>query len=108
MILHSSYKQMSFIFLKVLVIRTKPILVKQKDIWQLELRSIFQEIQPFFEHISSCKACSHSTIENFHILSHGSNDFDDKVEDALYIKKQKPLLNKHLRQHGASFLLNVF
>ena len=35
-------------------------------------------------------------------------DFDDKVKEALYIKKQKPLLNKHLHQCGASFLLNVF
>ena len=60
------------------------------------------------EHISSCKACNHFTIENFHILSHGSNDFDNKVKEALYIKKQKPLLNKHLYQHGGSFLLNVF
>ena len=34
-------KQMSFIFLKVLVIRTKPILVKQKNILQLGLGSIF-------------------------------------------------------------------
>ena len=39
--LHWPYKQMSFIFLKVLVIRTKPILVKLKDIWQLGLGSIF-------------------------------------------------------------------
>ena len=46
--LHWPYKQMSFIFLKVLVIRTKPILVKQKDIWQLGLGSIFREIHPFF------------------------------------------------------------
>ena len=38
----------AFIFLKVLVIRTKPILVKQKYIWQLGLGSIFLEIQPFF------------------------------------------------------------
>ena len=49
-----------------------------------------------FEHISSCNACNHSTIENFHILSHGSNDFDNKVKEALYIKKQKLLLNEHL------------
>ena len=39
---------MLFIFLKVLVVRTKPTLVKQKDIWQLGLGSIFLEIQPFF------------------------------------------------------------
>ena len=41
-----------------------------------------------FEHVYSCKACNHSTIENFHILSHGSNDFDNKVKEALYIKKK--------------------
>ena len=106
--LHWPYKQMSFIFLKVLVIITKPTLVKQKGIWQLGLGSIFQEIHPFMEHISSCNACNHSTIENFHILPHGNNDLDNKVKEALYIKKQKPLLNKHLHQHGASFMLNVF
>ena len=41
------------------------------------------------------------------MLAHGNNDFDNKVKEALYIKKQKPPLNKHLHQHG-SFLLNVF
>ena len=61
-----------------------------------------------FEHISSCDACNQSTIENFNILSHGSKDFDNKLKEALHIKKQKPLLNKHLHQHGASFMLNVF
>ena len=107
MTLHWPHKQMSFIFLKVHVIRTKPILVKQKDSWQLGLGSNHQEIQPFFTYIL-LHTCSHSTIENFDILSHGINDFDNRVKEALYIKKQKPLLNKHLRQHGASFLLNVF
>ena len=104
--LHWTYKQMLFIFFKVLVIRTKPI--EQKDILQLELGNIFQEIQQFFEHISSWNTCNHSTIENFHILSYGSNDIDNKVKEALYIKKQKPSFNKHLHQHGASFLPNVF
>ena len=45
--------------LKVLVIRTKPILVKQKDIWQLGLVSNFQEIQPFF---SICLPATHVII----------------------------------------------
>ena len=58
-------------------------------------------------YISSCNARNHSTIENFHILLHGSNDFDNKVRYALFIKK-KNFLNKYLHQHGASFLLNVF
>ena len=60
------------------------------------------------EHISSCNTCNHSTIENFHILSHGYNDFDNEVKEALYIKKQKHLSNKYMNQHVASFLLNVF
>ena len=90
------YKQMLFIFLMVLVIRTKPILVKQRDIWKPGLGSIFYEIQPFFEHISSCNTCNHSTIVNFHILSHGSNDFDYEVKEALCIRTQIPLLKKHL------------
>ena len=54
-----------------------------------------------FEHISSCNTCTHSTIENFHILSHSNNDFDNKAKEALYIKKPKPLLIKHLHQHVA-------
>ena len=29
------------------MVRTKPILEKQKDIWKLGLGNIFQEIQPF-------------------------------------------------------------
>ena len=65
------------------------------------VREHFSGYSAIFEHISSCNACNHSTIENFHISSHGNNDFDNKVREALYIKKQKPLLNKHLHQHGA-------
>ena len=48
MILYWPYKQMLLIFFKVLVVRTKPILVIQKVIWQLGLGSIIQEIQHFF------------------------------------------------------------
>ena len=90
------------------MIRTKPILVKQKDIWQLGLGSIFQDIQPFFNIYLPAAHVIILPFGNFHILSHGNNDFDNKVKEALCIKKQKPLLNKHLHQHGASFLLNVF
>ena len=57
------------------------------------VREHFSEYSAIFEHISSCNECNHSTIENFYILSHGSNDFDNKVKEALYTKKQKLLLN---------------
>ena len=80
---------MLLIFLKVLVVRMRPILVYE-DIWQLGLAASVRN-SAIFEHISSCNACNHSTIENFIILSHGSNDFDNNVTEALFIKKQKPL-----------------
>ena len=72
------------------------------------VREHFSGNSAIYKHISSCNTCNNSTIENFHILSHGSNDFDNKVKEALYTKKQKNILNKHLHQHGASLLLNVF
>ena len=88
-------------------VQTKPILVKQTDIWQIGLEASFRKFS-HFKHISSCNACKHSTIENFHILSPGSNDIDIKIKEALYIKKHRPLLINHLHQHGASFFLMYF
>ena len=81
---------------------------KPKRYLATRVRENFSGNSAIFLQYSSCNACNRSTIENFHILSHGNNDFDNKVKEALYMKKQKPLLNKHLHQHGASFLLNVF
>ena len=89
------------------MIRAIPILIRQNDTWQLGLGIIFKEILPFLTYIF-LNACHHSTIENFHILSHGNNYVFNKVKDLLCIKKQIPFLNKHLHQHGASFLLNTF
>ena len=60
------------------MIRTKPILVKQNDTWQLGLRSIFQEIQPF---LNIYLPATHVIILPLRILSHGSNDFENKVKD---------------------------
>ena len=81
---------------------------KTKRYLATSVREHFSGYLAIFQHMSSCSTCNHSTIENFHILSHGNYDFDNNVKGALYIKKQKPILNKHLHQHGASFLLNVF
>ena len=64
-------------------------------------REHFSGNSAIVEHISSCNTCNHATIDNFNILSHSNNDFDDGVKEALYIKRQKPFLNKHLHQHGA-------
>ena len=50
-------------------------------------RDYLSGISAIFLHISSCNTCNHSTIGNFHILSHGNNDFDSKVKEVLCIKK---------------------
>ena len=59
-------------------------------------------------YISFCNASNHSTIGNFHILSHGNTEIDNKLKEALCIKIPRSLLNTYLSQQGASFLLDVF
>ena len=57
----------------------------------------------------SCNTCNHPIFENFRILSNGNYDFDINVIEALYIKKQGPLLNihiTHLVHHFFSKYLN--
>ena len=82
-----------------LVIRTKPILVKQKDIWQLGLGSIFQDIQPF---LNIYLPAAHVIILPLRIFI-----FCHMVTMIWIIKyinctsRNKNLLNKHLHQHGA-------
>ena len=87
--------------------RAKPILVKQKDIWQLGLGNIFQEIQPFFNIYLPATHVIILPLRIF-IFCHMVAMIMIVKNEALYIQKQKPLLNKHLHQHGASFLFNVF
>ena len=48
---------------------------------------------------------------NFYLIVESDDvkkNFDTKIQEALYIKKTHPKLNKQLYAHGASFLLNIF
>ena len=56
----------------------------------LGLGNIFQEIQLFLAYLPAMHVII-IPLKIFIFLSHGSNDFDDNVKEALYIKKQKPL-----------------
>ena len=62
------------------------------------------------QHLLSCETCFNSeiSVDNFEILCKCSNDFSCKITEALFIKNNKPTLNKQLHNSGASFLLNVF
>ena len=57
--LHWPCKQMSLIFLKVIVVRTKPILVNKKHL-ATRVREHLSGNSAIYEHVSSCNACNHS------------------------------------------------
>ena len=48
------------------------------------VREHFSGNSAILEHVSSCNAFNHSTIENYHILSHGNNYFDNKVRGLVH------------------------
>ena len=42
--------------------------------------------EKFIEHISSCKDCYSSSINNSYILTGANTDFEAKIKKALYVK----------------------
>ena len=61
-------------------------------------------------HILSCTVCSsvQHDVNSLEVLKQCKSDFQDKLHEALLIKKHRPSLNKQLYAHGSSFLLNVY
>ena len=62
------------------------------------------------DHLYDCDKCSsmkHS-VESFKILKKCVTEYDTKIQEALFIKKLNPKLNKQLYAKGASFLLSIF
>ena len=61
-------------------------------------------------HILACERCkSGSLTENdFKVVQKCNNEYETKIQEALFIKKQNPRLNSQLYASGSSFLLNVF
>ena len=48
------------------------------------------------------------TVNNFKVVQKCNNEYETKIQEALFIKKQNPKLNSQLYASGSSFLLNVF
>ena len=46
------------------------------------------------EHLKKCLLCRKSNLDNFEIIKKWKSDFEAKVTEALYIKKENPTLNK--------------
>ena len=62
------------------------------------------------KHIFHCQTCKNSqlSIDNFSILKSCKSDYSCKVNEALFIKKFRPVLNKQQHNQGQSYLLRVF
>ena len=62
------------------------------------------------EHIKSCEKCHSQSLDfhNFSILSKCNTKFECIIKEAIFIKNDKPKLNKQLHNSGSFFLLKVF
>ena len=59
-------------------------------------------------HLKSCEICKNSTVDNFEILKKCKTDKETKINEALFIKKETPQLNKHLFNKGSFYTLEVY
>ena len=64
------------------------------------------------DHLQKCLYCSSanrdSLFSSFSIIKKCKSKYDTKIQEALIIKKENPVLNKQLYENGVSFLLNVY
>ena len=52
--------------------------------------------------------CRGASIDNFEIIKKCKSDFDTKVNEALFIRKENPSLNKNLFNSGSLYTLKVY
>ena len=62
------------------------------------------------DHILTCEKRKSEilTVNNFKVVQKCNNEYETKIQEALFIKKQNPKLNSQLYASGSSFPLNVF
>jgi len=65
------------------------------------------------DHLTNCDICCDKAfgsagLNSFSVLRSYRSAFDTKINEALFIKRLKPKLNKQLYAQESSFLLNVF
>ena len=60
------------------------------------------------EHLKKCLVCRKSNLDNFEIIKKCKSDFEAKVTEAFYIKKENPNLNKQLFNSGSLYTLKVY
>ena len=60
------------------------------------------------EHLKKCLVCRKSNLNNYEIFKKCKSDFEAKVTEGFYIKKENPNLNKQLFNSGILYTLKVY
>ena len=71
----------------------------------------FEKKEPKSEvkvHLSQCKICQSSSIDNFEVLKKCKNDRETKICEAMFIKSENPKLNKNLFNKGSFYTLKIY
>ena len=86
---------------------TRHLGIRANEHWSLQLNSKGTAVKDI---ILTCeKSKSESlTVNNFKVVQKCNNEYETKIQEALFINKQNPKLNFQLYASGSSFLLNVF
>ena len=59
-------------------------------------------------HIRDCDVCKASTLDNFDIMQKCNSDQEVKINEAFFISRQNPRLNKNLFNKGSFYTLKVY
>ena len=81
------------------------LVVRKSEHLEFESKEPKSEIK---EHLKKCLVCRGANIDNFEIIKKCKSDFDTKVNEALFIRKENPSLNKNLFNSGSLYTLKVY
>ena len=72
---------------------------------------LFEKTEPKSEiktHINGCEICKNAKFEDFEIVKKCNSDMESKINEAILIKKETPILNKNLFDSGSLYTLKVY
>ena len=86
---------------------TRHLGVRAHEHLSLQLNSKKTAVKNYILACERCKSGS-LTVNDFKVVQKCNNEYETKIQEALFIKKQNSRLNSQLYASGSSFLLNVF
>ena len=76
-----------------------------------EINLLYESEKPESEvksHIRDCDVCKASNLDNFDIMQKCNSDQEVKINEAFFISRQNPRLNKNLFNKGSFYTLKVY